>query len=190
MRSLPYRDILAKTAPLSNNMAMELVRPSINYKDSYLAAIQEFRAEGKKMDVDIDGPDKQFGAHVEQLNGRAEGKYLKPGYVPESVFWLVDGGTFIGQIRIRHTLTDHLMRIGGHIGYSIRPSMRQQGYGTEILRLALPKAKELGISRALLTCDDCNIASQRIIEKNGGVLENTVPNPEGGPDKLRFWICT
>ena len=167
---------------------MELIRPSATYKDSYLAAMKEFRAEGKKMDTDIDGPDDKFAMFVEHLNGRAEGKYLKLGYVPESVFWLVEDDTFIGQTRIRHTLNEHLLQLGGHIGYSIRPSVRKKGNGTQILKLALKKAKELGIERALLTCDETNIASRRIIEKNGGALENTMLNPETGIDKLRFWI--
>ena len=59
---------------------MELARPSIKYRDSYLEAIREFQAEGKKMNVDIDGPDEEFAMFVEKLNGRAEGKYLKSGY--------------------------------------------------------------------------------------------------------------
>ena len=79
-------------------------------------------------------------------------------------------------------------RSAGHIGYDIRPSKRKQGYGSKILELALPKAKELDIERVLLTCDETNTGSRRIIEKNGGVLENQVKNPETGVDKLRFWI--
>lgn len=62
------------------------------------------------------------------------------------------------------------------------------GYGTQILALVLPKAKELGIDRLLVTCDATNIASRKIIEKNGGILESQLPNPAGGPDKLHFWI--
>ncbi len=108
--------------------------------------------------------------------------------MPFSTFWLVDDGRFIGQANIRHRLNDHLMQIGGHIGYDIRPSMRGKGYGNAILGLSLGKAKELGIERALLTCDERNVASKKIIEKNGGVFESRGPNPEMGHDVLRFWI--
>ena len=107
---------------------------------------------------------------------------------PATTYWLVDNGEYIGGVSIRHELNEHLKNIGGHIGYDIRPSKRQQGYGTNVLALALPKAKELGISRVLVTCNVTNTASRKIIEKNGGVLENQVPDPETGIDKLRFWI--
>ena len=167
---------------------MELVRPSTVYRMSYLEAVREFQEEGEFMDVDIEGPEDDFEVFVTRLNERPLGKHLKPGYVPETLLWLVDKGTYIGQARIRHALTNHLLQIGGHIGYSIRPSMRKKGYGTEILKLASIEAKKLGIERALLTCNETNIASRKIIEKNGGILENKVPNPDGGPDKLRFWI--
>jgi len=150
--------------------------------------MKEFRAEGRKADFDFEHAEADFVAVVERLNGRAKGRGLAEGYVPETVYWLVDNGEYIGGVRIRHYLTDELLKRGGHIGYSIRPSMRKKGYGTSILRLALPKAKELGIERALLTCDETNIASCRIIEKNGGALENAMPNPETGINKLRFWI--
>jgi len=80
------------------------------------------------------------------------------------------------------------LEVGGHIGYDIRPSKRKQGYGNKILELALPKTKELGIHKALLTCDEPNTGSQKIIERNGGVLENVVDNPETGIRKMRFWI--
>lgn len=80
------------------------------------------------------------------------------------------------------------MKIGGHIGYDIRPSQRKKGYGKAILRLVLPLAKELGINKVLITCDVTNIASKKIIKANGGDLEDTIPDSNGLPDKHRFWI--
>ena len=167
---------------------MELVRPTAQFKNSYLAAISELRAYKLNSSIDFDLAEKEFDAFVRTLNDRAEGKGLPEGYVPESIFWLVDNGEFIGDVRIRHRLNDHLLHVGGHIGYYIRESKRGQGYGSKILAMALPKAKELGIQRVLVTCDLTNVASRRIIEKNGGILEDKRPNPEGGPDKFRFWI--
>jgi len=167
---------------------MELVRPTAQFKNSYLAAISELRAYKLNSSIDFDLAEKEFDAFVRTLNDRAEGKGLPEGYVPDSIFWLVDNGEFIGDVRIRHRLNDHLLHVGGHIGYYIRESKRGQGYGSKILAMALPKAKELGIQRVLVTCDLTNVASRRIIEKNGGILEDKRPNPEGGPDKFRFWI--
>jgi predicted acetyltransferase len=53
-----------------------------------------------------------------------------------------------------------------------------------MLRAALPIANELGIDPVLVTCDVENLASRRVIEANGGVLEDERSG------KLRFWVPT
>lgn len=172
---------------------MELVVPSTEYEKSFLEAVEEFRAEKKQQDVEASLVKRcddcaDFSELVEKIRGEAEGKYLPEGYVPHTVYWLVDGKTFIGWLDIRHTLTDHLREVGGNIGYAIRPTERKKGYGTKILKLALLKAKEMGLTSIRITCDDTNTASARIIEKNGGVFENTTTTKEGIV-KRRYWIC-
>jgi predicted acetyltransferase len=77
-----------------------------------------------------------------------------------------------------------LREIGGHIGYDIRPSARQCGHATAMLGAALPVARSLGITRALLTSDEDNIASRKVIEANGGMLEDK----RNG--KIRYWVPT
>ena len=57
---------------------------------------------------------------------------------------------FLGKISIRHRLTDALLRYGGHIGYGIRYSQWNKGYGTLLLKLALEKAGEMGIHEVLI----------------------------------------
>lgn len=69
---------------------------------------------------------------------------------------------------MRYRLTPPLEKAGGHIGYDVRPSARRQGHATAMLAAALPIAPSLGITRALLTCDGTNTASQRVIGTNGG----------------------
>ena len=73
--------------------------------------------------------------------------------------------------RLRPELTPALEIQGGHIGYDVPPSVRRRGYGTQLLRLTLPRAREAGLSKVLLTVDSDNVASIRIIESNGGRLE-------------------
>lgn len=164
----------------------ELVRPSIEYKESFIEAIKEFQEEGRNIDFSIEELEKDFDSFLRKLENESLGVDLKPGRVRQTVFWLVEGGVYLGRVSVRHELTEHLRKEGGHIGYEIRPSQRRKGYGTKILELALPRVRELGISPMLVTCDDDNIGSLKIIEKNGGVLENT----EMGKDKLkrRYWI--
>ncbi len=173
---------------------MELASPSTKFKDSFIEAVRELQNETTTMttrryrELSTAELETDFESFVQKECSHAEGKNQPEGYVPQSEFWLVENAEYIGHVGIRHELNEHLKAIGGHIGYSIRPSKRGKGYGNKILELALPKAKELGIDRVLLTCDATNIPSRKLIEKNGGILENQVPNPETGIDKLRFWI--
>jgi len=113
---------------------------------------------------------------------------LKPGYVPQTVFWVIDeAGDAMGLVRVRHYLNDKLRERGGHIGYYIRPSQRGKGYATQALRLALGELKKLGESRAMLSTDVTNLPSRHVIEVNGGVLESTGLN-EDGSEFCRYWI--
>jgi predicted acetyltransferase len=83
-------------------------------------------------------------------------------------------------------LTENLRIEGGHIGYGIRPSARNQGCGTKILELALEKVREMGIKQVLVTCDKDNVHSARVIQKNGGKLDSEIEKD----NKIiqRYWI--
>jgi predicted acetyltransferase len=108
----------------------------------------------------------------------------KPGYVPCTYLWIVEGDTFVGSLAIRHVLNDFLFNEGGHIGYSVRPSARRRGYAAKALASALPIARDLGISQVLITCDENNDGSRATIEKNGGIYEDTRHG------KRRYWVGT
>ncbi len=169
--------------------SVRLVRPSVQYKKSFLAGLREFDREGTQdRSYGLRDMLADFPRFVQILRGREKGIGLPKGFVPYSAFWLIDRSTLIGQVSVRRRLTPYLRKIGGHIGYVIRPSKRRRGYGTAILRLALLKAKKLGLKKVLVTCDTTNIGSRKIIEKNGGVLENAVAQGRRQPKKLRFWI--
>jgi predicted acetyltransferase len=114
---------------------------------------------------------------------------LKPGFVPQTTFWLLDDeGVAVGMVRVRHYLNDRLLIRGGNIGYFIRRDQRGKGYGREALRLALVEFRKLGASRALITVHPDNIASIHVVEANGGQLENEIVDPETGLHHKRFWI--
>jgi predicted acetyltransferase len=165
-----------------------LVRPSEVYKDSYIEALQEFRAEARYTGQDAPRISANFAVFVRQLLDYESGIGLAPGRVPDTIYWLVEGDKYIGRVSVRRELNDNLRRIGGHIGYDIRPSERRKGYGTLILRLALEKAKEIGLKQVLITCDFDNIASKKIIEHNGGKLEGQFKVEEQETPILRYWI--
>lgn len=166
----------------------EIQEPSVLYKDSYLSALKEFHEEGRDLDIKEEEIEKNFPNFINHLKEESKGLNLKPGYVPQTVYWVTDNADYIGRISIRHSLTDSLLKVGGHIGYEIRPSKRGLGYGTKALELVLPQAKAMGLDKVLLTCDSTNIGSKKIIEANGGIFENEVEGEKGKPSKLRYWI--
>lgn len=92
--------------------------------------------------------------------------------VPVTELWFVDGTTYIGTVVIRHRLTPALERAGGHVGYHVVPGHRRHGHATRMLAEAIPHCRCLGIRRLLVTCDPHNVASRRVIEANGGVLDD------------------
>ncbi len=167
-----------------------LIEPSVLYEDIYREALEEVKKESgqSSSQFEILEEGETFPDFIERLYNYRNGLGLPAGYIPMSVFWLVDGDEFVGRVSIRHSLTPHLRAVGGHIGYEIRPSKRRSGYGKQILSSALIKANELGLNDVLITCDADNIASRKIIVHNGGVLESQAEQEKGMPAKLRFWI--
>ena len=108
--------------------------------------------------------------------------------VPQTLFLMKQkDGTILGAVSIRHYLNHTNITDGGHVGYGIRPEFRGRGYGNLILKLSLEKLQSMNISKVLLTCDADNIASQKVILKNGGVLENQIID-EDGVLVNRYWI--
>ena len=85
-------------------------------------------------------------------------------------------------------VAEALRDFGGHVGYGVRPSERGKGYATRMLVMALDKARQLGLKRVLITCDKDNLASARVIQKNGGVLGSESYSPQGGRVTQRYWI--
>ena len=176
----------------------ELVRPSAALAPSFRAAMADFAAEGRGGPDDDSALGRQLRDfagtwHTDEGLARFLAGLLAqgdtslpppPNWVHCSTYWWAEGQQFLGAIRIRHQLTPALLEHGGHIGYDIAPKARLRGHGTAMLRAALPIAAGLGIEQALLTCDVGNIGSRKVIEANGGVLEDERAG------MLRFWVPT
>lgn len=164
----------------------KLVAPSVKYKKSYLQALQETREEDGETQLHKPLTGQSFEDFVKSLKDISNGLNLPEGYVPATTLWLLDDNEVIGRVQIRHSLNEQLKKNGGHIGYYIRPSKRNMGYGNRILQLGLIEAKKLGIKKALLTCEEKNLVSRKIIESNGGVLEDTLEHDNR--KMRRYWI--
>ncbi len=151
---------------------MQLKSPSLELVTSYLDFTQEMADRGEKVWENCRPWAEESPADFVNRLLRSETAPL-PGLVAESTFWCVADGRVLGRIALRHELNEQLEKFGGHIGYEVRPSARRQGLATEMLAqlLKTPKAKSIG--RLLLTCAPDNLASNKTIQKNGGVLSKT-----------------
>lgn len=172
---------------------IKLVVPSVEYKDSYINAVIEFQKEKDSkisgyQELSIKDLEVDFEGHIKKLLNLSQNYDIPKGFVPTTVFWIVKGRKFIGRVQIRHVLDEYFFKYGGHIGYNVRPSERRKGYGTKALELGLIEAKKLGIQKVLVTCDNNNLPSKKIIEANGGVFENAVEISPTLPLKLRYWF--
>ena len=173
---------------------LKIVEADEKYLDQYREAYRESVKQNvlgkiKKHNILFIDPDENDVIKVFK-DSRDESK-LPENYVPSYDYFAVDDDKLVGIIHIRVRLTDNLLRYGGHIGYAINPKYWNKGYGKQLLELALRDYKDLiEDDRILITCDDDNIGSYKIIEANGGVLENKVENVDGKEKFLtrRYWI--
>ncbi len=165
---------------------MHLIKPNKQYTAEVEQALKAFEAENTTGFWNNPTKPQNIDEYIKRAEDRSQGINLPPHAVPNSTYWLIDNDRFVRQVNIRHHLNESLEKRGGHIGYSIPPFARNQGYGTKILELALSKAQTLGLSRVLITCSNKNIHSQKIIEKNGGVLQDI--HDVQGEMVRRYWI--
>ena len=169
---------------------IQLIVPNEKYLSSYAEAYDEYVEHGVSTYSFTDPSSCDI---FEKFDNYRYERNLRPDRVGSDCYWLVDDEKtrFIGEVVIRHRLNDTLLQRGGHIGYGIRYSEWNRGYGTRMLTLALEKAKEMRISPVLITCNDDNAASAKVIEKNGFTLENKViaSNSHDGKEHLtrRYW---
>lgn len=163
-----------------------LARPQERFKASYIEGVWEYISEKRTVSWHPEILRRRFDEYLRVLQ-QAESEPLA-GMVPASRFWLISADNrYLGDVDVRHHLNEALSRFGGHIGYKIRPSERRKGYGKLICRLGIQEARKLGIGDILITCDDDNIGSCKIIEANGGQLQDKIDNDRAVLTR-RYWI--
>jgi predicted acetyltransferase len=181
---------------------MQLREPDVRYHASYVAALEEFSREGNAQYLAMVHPADSafpgvhydlealrdpetfadFCAYTRQLEHEETPR--PAGWVTGTYLWMVEDDEVVGRISFRHELTPHLLEIGGHIGYGVRPTARRRGHAGAAVAQMLPRCAARGLDRVLITCDEDNVASRKVIENSGGVLEDCRQG------KLRFWVPT
>lgn len=159
-----------------------------NDEEAFLHALCEWDEDPRFIFASGYNKGMNFSTYLNHLKDKEQGLNLPANYVADTTFFGFLGKKIVGRLSIRHTLTEHLLKVGGHIGYGVVPSERRQGYATKMLRFSLAEAKKLGLKKVLVTCDDNNHGSIKVIESSGGQLENIVMVEIGKPYKLRYWI--
>lgn len=159
---------------------IRLIEPTEDYANEIWTLRQEI--------IDQNDPDQFAGCGkmqscqtaqewIELVKNGNDEKKLTGGIVPSNTYLAIrtTDQRVVGVIDLRHHI-DHpiLGTWGGHIGYSVRPLERRKGYATEMLRLNLLRARELGIKKVLVTCDTNNQASETVIQKNGGIFDQEI----------------
>ncbi|MEJ6464779.1 GNAT family N-acetyltransferase [Fusobacterium polymorphum] len=166
-----------------------LIKPDLSYADE----ITKYKEESLKESPLINGAAglNNFSSikdWLEELKRRSSKATVPEGLVPSSIYLGIreKDNYIVGMIDIRHYLNDFLKQFGGNIGYSVRKSERNKGYAKQMLKLALEKCKDLKMKKVLITCDEDNIASEKVILSAGAKLED-IRSLEG-KNKKRFWI--
>ena len=166
-----------------------LVKPDLSYADEIIKYKEESLKESPLINGSA-GLDRFSSIEIwfEELKKRSCEDTVPKGLVPSSTYLAVreKDNYIVGMIDIRHYLNKYLTQVGGNIGYGVRKTERNKGYAKQMLKLALEKCKELKIKKVLITCDEDNIASEKVILSVNAKLED-IRNVDG-ENKKRFWI--
>lgn len=168
-----------------------LVEPDVLYKNQFFSMVTQYEKCGETDYFEmykeaVDG----FEQYVKNLLNYSRGIDVPDDWVPYSTYWLINNESeLLGVIRIRTSIdNEYIKKYAGHIGYDISPFHRRQGYGRDILRLGLIKARALGLDKVLVTCKSDNKGSIKIIESNGGVFETEIFKESENEFLRRYWI--
>lgn len=173
-------------------MSLRFILPEKEYATSYAEALQEGLGLSPAKPEEIAQIKENFDEWHRKKTDISVPVILPDGRtaqrVPETTLWLVDGTRFLGRVGIRHSLTESLKIESGHIGFAVRLSERGKGYGTLLINEGLNVAKSIGLKKALLTCNDENAGSIKLIENAGGELSEKVMVPGKEIPNRLYWI--
>lgn len=155
---------------------MKLVLPNKKYQQSFEELINSAKKHGdyNELGNSLIRDNETFDEMLERLNNRRKGKNISKRDVPATVYWIIVNNDVVGTIDLRHKLNQDYFERLGHVAYYIKPEERKKGYATKALEIAIKKYRDKHIPKILITCFKDNVASSKVIIKNGGLLEKNI----------------
>jgi predicted acetyltransferase/ADP-ribose pyrophosphatase YjhB (NUDIX family) len=133
-------------------------------------------------------PGMSHAEHLQRLSDYKDSSKIPPQRVTSTMLYAFVAQQIVGRLSVRHKLNENLLRRGGHIGYSVGPNHRRNGYAKEMFKQAMKYCQAIQLGKVLVSCADNNIASWRVIESFGGSLENRIFDAEEDELIRRYWV--
>ncbi len=168
--------------------------PTIEKKEEAIEYVKEFYKYNSNpngvgdLDKFIEN-NRSYEEWLTEIENYRDQKYSEErNRVPATTYFTIrkSDNKIVGMVNFRHYLNDYLLRVGGHIGYGIRPTERRKGLAKIQLFLTILEAQKMGIDKVMLDCVDTNIGSKKTIESLGGEFSEIVEEKE--KTYLNYWI--
>ncbi len=169
-------------------MGLDLRELNFNDEAAFLRGYEDWKYEDLVWYSFVWKPGMSHADHLQILKDQKDKLKLPSHLVPSTMLYGFVSGEIIGRFNIRHELNAHLAERGGHVGYSVSPRYRKNGFASQMFQQGLEYCKQLGLKKLLITCSDSNVPSWKIIEKFGGSLENRIFDAGKNEFVRRYWL--
>ena len=169
-------------------VTLEIRQLTLDDEVAFLAGLKEWEGEDATWHSFAWQEGMSHSDHIRILEEEFKGVNMRAGRVPHTMLYGFLDGIAIGRCSVRHSLNENLRIRGGHIGYAVAPRFRRRGFGSDLFRAGLAHLKGLGVGSAMMTCAVSNLASRKMIEGAGGVLEHEYFDEMEGVALRRYWI--
>ncbi|QSX07221.1 GNAT family N-acetyltransferase [Sedimentibacter sp. zth1] len=157
-------------------MNIALIRPSIELKDKVIEYWDEFYSNGENfIDDTKDYEQKEtYEDWLTRVTNDTSEKTVSKDWVVTDTFFAIrkSDNKIIGMTELRHS-TDEIIKDFGQVGYDVRPSERNKGYATEMLKMLIVVAKEAQMNELYISVKKTNLPSIKVITNNDGIFEKS-----------------
>lgn len=153
-------------------VTLERKNEIINYIKEFYKYNSNINGVGRLQDF-VNQEKEEFEMWFSKICKETKSDFPKICYI----FIRKNDNRLIGMVNIR--MTSNLKEYPyGHIGYSIRPTERNKGYGKLQFYLALKEMQKYKIDICQMNCEKNNKGSKSIIKALGGKLEKRIDDEE------------